>query len=128
MIVEIAIPELTLYPDGFSFHWLNIVFLGNRPDDNKIHAISTTYVRLVEGAYVHYKNARQCVQAYWNNHTSVDRVSQPLRNLFRGLHQLDASGGIVHEANPQLPRGSSRPKEPVPHQACLLYTSPSPRD
>jgi hypothetical protein len=78
MIVEIAIPELTLYPDGFPFHWLNIVFLGNRHDDKKIHAISTTYVRLVEGAYVHYKNARQCVQAYWNNHTSVAFVSHNL--------------------------------------------------
>lgn len=71
MIVEIALPELTLYPNGFPSHWLNIIFLGNRPDEYKIHAIVTTYVRLVEGAYVHYKLARQHVRAVWNTHTSL---------------------------------------------------------
>jgi len=74
MIVTIAIPELTLYPDGFPSHWLHIIsvgFLGNRLDAYKIHAIITTYVRLVEGAYVHYKNARQHVQAFWNTHDSI---------------------------------------------------------
>jgi hypothetical protein len=71
MIVEIAIPELTLYPNGFPRHWLNIIFLGNRPDSYKLHAITTTYVRLVEGAYVHYRLARQCVHSLWNTHNSL---------------------------------------------------------
>ncbi len=71
MIVEIAIPELTLYPNGFPQHWLNILFLGKRPESFKIHAIVTTYVRLVEGAYVHYRLARQCVHNLWNTHDSI---------------------------------------------------------
>jgi hypothetical protein len=45
--------------------------LGNRPEAYKIHAIVTTYIRLVEGAYVHYRSARQHVQEFWNNHTSI---------------------------------------------------------
>ncbi|MGC2224853.1 MAG: hypothetical protein WA624_22075 [Methylocella sp.] len=78
MIVEIAIPELTLYPDDFPSRWLGIIFLGNRRGAYKIHAIITTYIRLVEGAYVHYKNAPQRVQAFWNNHASVDMFSYNL--------------------------------------------------
>jgi hypothetical protein len=49
MIVEIAIPELTLYPNGFPRHWLNILFFGSRAESFKIHAIVMTYVHLVEG-------------------------------------------------------------------------------
>ncbi len=81
MIVETAMPELTLYPNGFPSHWLNILFLGNRPDAFKIHAIVTTYVRLVELAYVHYKHARQQVEAFWNHHGS----------LMIGSHNLGAT-------------------------------------
>ena len=72
MIVEIAIPELIQYSNGFPSHWLSIIFLGNRPDEYKIYAIITTYVRVVEAAYVHYKNARQLVNAVWNNHDSLE--------------------------------------------------------
>lgn len=71
MIVEIAIPELTLDPNGFRFYWLNVIFLGNRPDDYKSYSIVTTYVRLVEAAYVHYRSARQLVQDTWNDHSSL---------------------------------------------------------
>jgi len=71
MIVRVAIPEITKYANGFPSHWMNIVFLGNRPDAYKIHAIVTTYVRLVEGAFVHYKQARQYVLAFWNTHTEI---------------------------------------------------------
>jgi len=82
MIVEISIPELTQYPNGFPSHWLNIIFLGNRPDEYKIHAIITTYVRLVEGAYAHYKNARRLVQAVWSNHNSVAIGSHNLSAIY----------------------------------------------
>lgn len=71
MIVRVAIPEITKYPNGFPSHWMNITFLGNRPDAYKIHAIVTTYVRLVEGAFIHYKQARHHVVTLWNTHTAI---------------------------------------------------------
>jgi hypothetical protein len=71
MIVEVNIPELTKYTNGFPSHWMNITFLGNRPDAYKIHAIVTTYVRLVEGALVHYSQARLHVLRLWNTHTAI---------------------------------------------------------
>jgi hypothetical protein len=71
MIVKVEIPELTVYPDGFPRHWLNIVFLGNRADEYKVHAIVTTYVRLVEGAHVYYKQGREFVQRVWIDHSKI---------------------------------------------------------
>ncbi|UFX43952.1 hypothetical protein HAP47_0032845 [Bradyrhizobium sp. 41S5] len=82
MIVEIAIPELNSVPERFPSHWPNIILLGNRPDEYKIHAIITTYVRLVEGAYVHYKNAQRLVQAVWNNHDSLAIGSHNLSAIY----------------------------------------------
>jgi hypothetical protein len=32
MRVQLELPELTEYPDGFPAHWLNIFFTKNRPD------------------------------------------------------------------------------------------------
>jgi hypothetical protein len=71
MIVQVDIPEITKYANGFPSHWMNIILLGNRPDAYKIHAIVTTYVRLVEGAFVHYRLARKQVHTFWNTHTAI---------------------------------------------------------
>jgi len=71
MIVEIAIPELTLYPKGFPDYWLNMVFRGTVSDIHKINALVTTYVRLVEASYTHYRFARRHVQEFWNNNFSL---------------------------------------------------------
>jgi hypothetical protein len=57
---------------------MNVVFLGNRPDAYKIHAIVTTYVRLVEGALVHYGQARQHTLTYWDTHAEVAMGSATL--------------------------------------------------
>jgi len=78
MIVEVNVPQLTKYANGFPSHWMNITFFGNRPDAYKIHAIVTTYVRLVEGALVHYSQARQHVLTLWNTHTAIAMGSHNL--------------------------------------------------
>jgi hypothetical protein len=118
MIVEIAIPELTLYPDGFPSRWLGIIVLGNRRDEYKIHAIITTYIRLVEGAYVHYKNARQRAQAFWNNHASVDMFSHNLsatyfEDCINSMHRAILCMKRIH-SYPEVPADLKNlfPKEP----------------
>jgi hypothetical protein len=118
MIVEIAIPELTLYPDGFPSRWLGIIFFGNRRDEYKIHAIITTYIRLVEGAYVHYKNARQRAQAFWNNHASVDMFSHNLsatyfEDCINSMHRAILCMKRIH-SYPEVPADLKNlfPKEP----------------
>lgn len=50
---------------------MNVTFLGNRPDAYKVHAIVTTYVRLVEGALVHCGQARDQVLRLWTTHTAT---------------------------------------------------------
>ncbi|MGM4960882.1 hypothetical protein ACT4MK_36820 [Bradyrhizobium barranii] len=82
MIVRVDIPEITNYPDGFPSHWMNIIFLGNRPDAYKVHAIVTTYVRLVEGALVHYRQARGQVLKLWNTHTAIAIGSHNLASTY----------------------------------------------
>jgi hypothetical protein len=119
MIVEIAIPELTQYPNGFPSHWMNIIFLGNRPDDYKSHAIITTYVRLVEGAYVHYRNARQLVQAVWNNHGAIAIGSHNLSSIYfedciNSMHRaVLCMKGIRH--NREVPEGLRSMFPDTPH-------------
>jgi hypothetical protein len=70
MIVEIAMPELTLYPRGFPDYWLNMIFRGTLPNDYKTKALLATYIRLVEASYTHYRLARRYVQEFWNDHSS----------------------------------------------------------
>jgi hypothetical protein len=82
MIVRVDIPEITNYPDGFPSHWMNIILLGNRPDAYKVHAIVTTYVRLVEGALVHYWRARNQVLKFWNMHTAIAIGSHNLSSTY----------------------------------------------
>jgi hypothetical protein len=71
MYVKIDIPELTEYPRGFPDHWLNIIYTSNRPDTYQIHAITTTYVRLVEAAMAEYRRARPLVCTFWNDNDSL---------------------------------------------------------
>jgi hypothetical protein len=119
MIVEIAIPELTEYPSGFPGHWMNITFLGNRPDEYKIHAIVTTYVRLVEGAYVHYGNARRLVQAFWDNHKAIAIGSHNLSAIYfedciNSMHRAVLCMKRIRR-NPEVPEGLKNMFPDTPH-------------
>ena len=70
MHVKIEIPELKEYLRGFPQYWLNVTLLGNRPESHQVNAITTTYVRLVEGALTEYRQARSLVFSFWNEHRS----------------------------------------------------------
>jgi hypothetical protein len=71
MHVEIRIPELTKYPNGFPEHWLKTLFLDKGPNTYQARALMSTYIRLVEGAYAHYGTARSHVYTFWNTHTGI---------------------------------------------------------
>jgi hypothetical protein len=71
MRIQLEIPELTEFSNGFPSHWVNIIFTRNRPDTYQIHAIVTTYVRLVEAAMAEYRQGRLLVHAFWNHHGSL---------------------------------------------------------
>jgi hypothetical protein len=65
MRIQLELPELPDFPNGFPRHWLNVIFTGNRPDTYQIHAITTTYVRLVEAAFAEYRQGRSYIYATW---------------------------------------------------------------
>lgn len=73
MIVKIEIPELTLYPNGFPLYWGSSIFLtGNRARDYQVTAILSTYIRLVEAAFIQYKEARRLILKVWSNHSAIE--------------------------------------------------------
>lgn len=107
MIAKVEIPEISKYPDGFPSHWLNLIFSGNRPDEYKIHAIVTTYVRLIEGAFVHYRQARLHVLEFWNELHSL-----PIGRLNLSSTYFENCIDLMHRAvlcmrgircNPEVP-------------------------
>ena len=69
MIVKVEIPGLTVYPDGFPRYWLNITFLGNSPDEYKVHAIVTTYVWAGRRFLCLLQSGSRIIKRVWNNHS-----------------------------------------------------------
>jgi hypothetical protein len=67
MRIELELPELPEFPDGFPDYWLNILFTNNRQTSYQVRAMTTTYVRLVEAAMTEYRQARSLVHAVWSN-------------------------------------------------------------
>jgi hypothetical protein len=69
--VELQLPELSEFPEGFPEYWLNLLFSGDRPKEYHIYAIVTTYIRLVEAAFREYRTARSLVHDFWNGHEAL---------------------------------------------------------
>lgn len=108
MIVEVNIPELTKHTNGFPSHWVNVTFSGNRPDAYKIHAIVTTYVRLVEGAVAHYTQARAQVFAFWNSHNAIaigcyNLQATYFEDCINSMHRATLCMRRIR-GNPEVPR------------------------
>ena len=71
MIVEIQIPDLSQWQDGFPNYYLGLIFKGNRPKDDAAHALLNGYIRLVEGAVRFYEAARKAIILGWNTHDKL---------------------------------------------------------
>lgn len=95
MIIEFEIPKLDVYPSGFPAHWMNVFLLGKRPAAYKAHAIVTTYVRLVEAAYDHYKNARRHAERYWVSH---EATSIPIGSVIMSVTYFEDCITSMHRA------------------------------
>ncbi len=72
MYLEIDIPEIKEYPNGFLNFWVKIVFLDAFKTNFKLRALATTYVRLVEAALVEYRLGESKLKEFWNTHDSFN--------------------------------------------------------
>ncbi len=71
MIIKIDVPQLSQKGAYFPRHWMNVTLLDNRPDDYRVHAIVSTYVRLVEASFAQYELGRIHLNVFWNTHNGI---------------------------------------------------------
>src|SRR5947209_379277 len=72
MYVTIEVPEIQEYPQGFPQFWLKSIFIRSVSSNYQVHALASTYVRLVESALVEYKLGAEKVHEFWETHTSIN--------------------------------------------------------
>jgi len=73
LYIELELPDLQGFPDGFRDYWLNITFTNNPPIAYHIRGIVTNYVRLVEAAMADYRHARLLTHSGWTLTTAWGR-------------------------------------------------------
>jgi hypothetical protein len=64
MILQIDIPDLRHFPNGFPAFWLKYVLTPTYGSDYKARAAVGSYIRLVEASYVFYGHGRTCVERF----------------------------------------------------------------
>ena len=72
MKVEIEIPDLSRWVEGFPEYWMQLIFGGNRPPDPTGHSLLTGYIRLTEAAVRFYERGRLLTQHAWTTHTQIE--------------------------------------------------------
>lgn len=106
---QLEMPELTEFPNDFPGHWMNILFTKTRPDTYQIHALTTTYVRLVEAAMEDYRLARGLVDEVWVHR---DPSSIPIGAHNRASAYLEACLTNMHRAVRCMNKIRNRPDVP----------------
>ena len=95
MIVNLDIPELEKYTNGFGGYWLGLMFMNNAPTEYVPRALTTSYVRLVEGALRSYSSGRQHVDYFWNRR---DPASLPLEVMQQAILDYETCLTCLHRA------------------------------
>jgi len=65
VIVEMKIPALTRFSNGFPTFWLSQLFSGHHSTNFQERAVIATYMRLVEGWCVYYEYGRRHAEGIW---------------------------------------------------------------
>lgn len=71
MYIEIEIPEIKKFPNGFLGYWTKLVFIGSISSNPRVNALATTYVRLVEAALIEYRLAEAPLKEFWEESSSI---------------------------------------------------------
>ena len=66
--MQIQIPDLSQWLEGFPGYYTNLIFRGNRSPNDATHALVNGYIRLVEGSVRLYESGRQNIALGWNTH------------------------------------------------------------
>ena len=94
MYVEIEIPEIKKFPNGFLGYWTKFVFIGSISSNPRVNALATTYVRLVEAALIEYRLAEAPLKEFWEEsssikisamHKSVAHFEACITNMYRAI-------------------------------------------
>lgn len=72
MHMSIEVPELTEYPKGFPSFWVKTLFIGSVSQDFQVNALASTYVRLVEAAFVEYRLGHSKLKEFWDTHDAIN--------------------------------------------------------
>jgi len=92
MHVSIKIPEVAEYPKGFPDFWLRTMFVRPVSQDFRVHALASTYVRLVEAALVEYELGAAKVREFWSAEEAVSlsaiaRSSSHFESCISDMHR-----------------------------------------
>lgn len=94
MYIEIEIPEIKKFPNGFLGYWTKFVFIGSISSNPRVNALATTYVRLVEAALIEYRLAEAPLKEFWEEsssikisamHKSVAHFEACITNMYRAI-------------------------------------------
>jgi len=104
MIMDIQIPEIGAFPQGFPNHWLNIYFMGRKPGSFQAHAITTTYVRCVESALSSYALARAGTLEFWDvglgfKFGAINGATTHFETCITNMHRAGSCMTALHSRN-----------------------------
>jgi len=93
MRVDIQIPPLTKYTQGFPAYWLKSMFISRLSEDHAAtNALASTYIRLVEAAMREYRAAAEAQKEFWNTHhyvnlSAMNRSIAHFEHLITNMHR-----------------------------------------
>lgn len=93
MYVEIEIPEIKDYPQGFPGYWVKTLFIASVSNSYQVNALASTYIRLVEAALVEYRMAQPRLQEFWDEHHSLK-----LSAMHRAISHFETCLTDMHRA------------------------------
>ena len=93
MYVDIKIPSVEEYANGFPQYWMKRVFINSISINFQINALTTTYVRLVEVALMEYRLGQIKLNEFWANHSSLG-----LGSMHRGIAHFENCISSMHRA------------------------------
>ncbi|HET7085938.1 MAG TPA: hypothetical protein VFI23_14270 [Rhizomicrobium sp.] len=117
MYVNVEIPELEKYQNGFPRYWLGLVFQNNAPKHYLPRALTTSYIRLVEGALRSYSSGREHVMYFWKGR---DPAELPLSRLHAATVDYETCLTCLHRAILVMKRLRSRIDTPESYKRQVL--------
>jgi hypothetical protein len=91
--VQIEIPRIEQFPDGFPNFWAKLLFVASIPAPFQVRCLATTYIRLTESALIEYRLGSGSINEFWNDTTSFG-----LSAMHRACSQFETCVTNAHRA------------------------------